>query len=337
MKKILCIGILWCCTIFARAQTATIQYKVTGYSSPLCCQIDTWCKRDIDCTGRFPCKFSPSALDLFFYFDAPNPGGTFGSNPFRYKVDLLHNGITISFQQSPNLSSSFYGFTFNVTPLLIGSYEAKVVFQKRTIGGWVNVGTYFTNTINVVSFCPPIVINPTPLCISNVTISGPNFATPLTESQTWIASSGTTIVPGNASVKLDANPTSGFVQLNPGFETQSGANLVAQALDGCGSAAPMRQAPGNVTVGEALAPEKETENASSTSAATIYPNPTGGSVTVRHSGTVKILQVYNVTGTLLKTINANKRTVTAIDLGTQPAGIYILRADGRMMGRIIKQ
>jgi Secretion system C-terminal sorting domain len=335
MKKILFISILWCCTLFARAQTATIKYQVTGYSSPLCCAIDTWCTRDIDCSGRFPCKFSPSALDFFFFFDAPNPGGTFGSNPFRYKIDLLHNGITIAFQQSPNLSSSYYGFTFNVTPLVIGAYKAKVVFQKRTIGGWVNVGVHFTNTINVVSFCPPIIVPPP--CSSAVVISGPNFITPLTESQTWIASSGSTIVPGNANVKLDANPANGFVQLNPGFETQPGANLVAQALDGCGGAAPMRQAPGTETVGEALVPEKETEAAGGKSGLTIYPNPTKGEITVRHNSNVKILQVYNVMGTLLKTINTNKRTVTAIDLGAQPAGIYILRADGMIMGRIIKQ
>jgi Secretion system C-terminal sorting domain len=336
MKKILCIGILWCCVLFARAQTAAIlRYQVTGYTSPLCCAVDTWCASDIDCNaGPFACKFSPAALDMRYTFQAPDPGGTFGSNPFRFKVDLLHNGITIAFIQSPNLSTVFSSFLFNVTPLLLGTYKAKIVFQKRTIGGWVNVGTFFTNNINVVSFCPPYII---PICNSNVVISGPNFATPLTESQTWIASSGTTIVPGNASVKLDANPTNGFVQLNPGFETQPGANLVAQALDGCGGATPMRQAPGNETVGEALAPEKETESANSTSASTIYPNPTKGEITVRHNSTVKILQVYNVTGTLLKTINTNKRTVTAIDLGAQPAGIYILRADGIMMGRIIKQ
>jgi hypothetical protein len=99
----------------------------------------------------------------------------------------------------------------------------------------------------------------------------------------------------------------------------------------------MRQAPGNETVGEALVPEKETGIANSTSGSTIYPNPTKGAITVRHSSHVKTLQVYHVTGRLLKTINTNKSTVTAIDLGSQPVGIYILRADSMIQGRIIKQ
>jgi hypothetical protein len=70
-------------------------------------------------------------------------------------------------------------------------------------------------------------------CISNVFITG-SYSNPLTQSANWIKSTNTTTILNTATVKLDANPINGFVELLPGFSTQQGATFVAQALDGCG-------------------------------------------------------------------------------------------------------
>jgi hypothetical protein len=345
MKRIIYLHVLWLCSLWGNAQTATtIAYKVTTISSPLCCATNTWCASDIDCNaGPFACPFNPASLDFRFVFTTPNPGGTLGANPFRYKVDLLHNGITIDFQQSqasapPNPGNLLHGHTFNVTPLQLGQYQAKVLFQKFNILGWVNVGTYYSNVINVVSFCPPIIITPPPACNSNVSISGASFTTPLTESQTWIASTGSTVVPSGASVKLDADPANGFVLLNPGFETQPNANLVAQALDGCGAASPMRAPQSDGVLNEKdTAPKQGIAKRADNLVQGVYPNPTTGHIVVRHSQHIKVLQVYNTLGKLIKTINTNKSAITHIDLSALPSGIYLLRADGQVLDRIVKQ
>lgn len=80
--------------------------------------------------------------------------------------------------------------------------------------------------------------NPPTCCSSDIIITG-SYTTILTESGTWIKSSGITFVPGNVPVTLDANPVNGFIELYPGFEVQMGATFVAQALDGCGPAIPI--------------------------------------------------------------------------------------------------
>lgn len=70
-------------------------------------------------------------------------------------------------------------------------------------------------------------------CAPTVTISG-NYTTTYTGSNSWIASSGSTTIPSGSNVTLDANPlTNGFVDLNPGFETQSNATFLAIVQTPC--------------------------------------------------------------------------------------------------------
>jgi hypothetical protein len=59
------------------------------------------------------------------------------------------------------------------------------------------------------------------------------FTTPFLETNGVIIIESTTIS-AIATVRLDANPLNGSIQLFPGFSTQLGATFVAQALDGCG-------------------------------------------------------------------------------------------------------
>jgi hypothetical protein len=84
-------------------------------------------------------------------------------------------------------------------------------------------------------------------CISNITITGA-YNRPFTQSGSWIVSSGQTTVSATSSVKLDANPGSGFVELKPAAATDffqaaptaASGVFVAQALDGCGAQVPTR-------------------------------------------------------------------------------------------------
>ncbi len=169
-------------------------------------------------------------------------------------------------------------------------------------------------------------------CGSNIVITG-TYAATLTESLNWIASGGITVIPAPFTVKLDADPVSGYVELNPGFETQAGATFVAEALDGCGAGVPMR--PGGVPI--TAADDKKQEEKAVPGSLLVYPNPTGGKAVIQHPSTVKQLQVYGPTGKVLATINNPGGTTTLIDLGREPAGVYIIRADGRAAGKIVKQ
>ncbi len=176
----------------------------------------------------------------------------------------------------------------------------------------------------------------TPPCPINVTITG-TYTTPLTESQTWIKSNAVTIIPATAIVKLDADPVNGYVELNPGFETQPGALFIAQALDGCGSGIPSRQSHSITRAAQSLLGNGHQDLAKLDDAIKVYPNPTKGRITVQHQSPIKLLQVYNANGLLLQTIREVKTTSAEIDLGAYPSGIYLLRADGKMAGKVMKQ
>jgi hypothetical protein len=260
-------------------------------------------------------------------FSTPNPGGTLGPNPFRFKVELFLNGSTIVASSQFQGSGSWYNPVYYNTPVVSGQYQAKVLFQKFNIVGWVNVGTYWTNTISISLCAPP---PPPPPCGSNVIISGVAFSAPLTQSQTWIQSSGTTIVPGANTVKLDAQPGIGYISLNAGFETQSGAIFVAQALDGCGAGVPQR-----VQTGEVVA--EKTRNGVSKGHVSVYPNPTSGHLTVRHGPGTNSLEVWNSMGVLVVSQRVQNNSSTVIKLDMQPPGVYFLRANGKMVQQFVKQ
>jgi len=96
-----------------------------------------------------------------------------------------------------------------------------------------NPAAYSLSWGSVADNPPSCCDDPLNCCTPDIIISG-SYATPLTQSGSWIQSNGFTIIPVNAIVKLDADPVIGFVLFHPGFSTLAGATLVAQALDGCG-------------------------------------------------------------------------------------------------------
>jgi Secretion system C-terminal sorting domain len=69
----------------------------------------------------------------------------------------------------------------------------------------------------------------------------------------------------------------------------------------------------------------------------IYPNPTTGIINVQHPSNVKTLELFDMVGNGLLTVSASSKGNTEIDLAGIPAGIYILRADGKIVQKIVKQ
>ncbi len=173
-------------------------------------------------------------------------------------------------------------------------------------------------------------------CITDITITG-SYTTMLTESQTWIKSNAVTIIPAASNVKLDADPVNGYVELNSGFETQTGATFVAEALDGCGTGIPFRQRQSSIKQAKPIVGKDKPESGKQDDAIKVYPNPTKGMITVQHKNPIKLLQVYNANGLLLQTIREANTATTSLDLGSYPSGIYLLRADGKMVNKVVKQ
>jgi len=137
------------------------------------------------------------------------------------------------------------------------------VYYART-SNWNSTGVRRGNAVDNVTFTLPaglpnntyslyVVANgiaSTPVqfslvCSSNITITG-SYSSPITQSSTWIKSSGQTTILNSTSVKLDASPTAGYVELKPIVSTDyfltapstAAAVFVAQALDGCGGNVP---------------------------------------------------------------------------------------------------
>ncbi len=70
---------------------------------------------------------------------------------------------------------------------------------------------------------------------------------------------------------------------------------------------------------------------------TVYPNPTTGILNVQHLSGVKQLQIYDMVGKLLVSINVNSEDKTEINISALRTGIYFLHADGKFIQKIVKQ
>lgn len=164
-------------------------------------------------------------------------------------------------------------------------------------------------------------------CLPYATITG-TFSTPLTETQTWIASSGVCEIAAGSTVKLDADPTNGYVLLQPGFKADASLNLtfVAQAFNGCVPGAPLR-------------PDIEPRDESAINASEglpplggirFFPNP------VKEDGMLEFerpveketrVWILDMAGrTLRQFILPTGGQQLQISLQSIPAGLYIVRA-----------
>lgn len=160
-------------------------------------------------------------------------------------------------------------------------------------------------------------------CPTTVTITTNNFATALTQSSSWIKSTSSVI--GTSSVKFDANPSSGYVELNPGFiavPTSSAGVFIAQALDGCGTAVPARAAsdPSVSEIGEK----------SIVGNITIYPNPTAGFFNVGITDISNgIIEIADITGKTVLKQNFKDTDSTGIileiNIASLQQGVYMVK------------
>lgn len=172
-------------------------------------------------------------------------------------------------------------------------------------------------------------------CKTNISISG-NYTKPLTESGTWIASSGTTtILPGDI-IKLDAAPATGYVLLTPGFSTSANTVFVAQAFNGCTVGAPAKTANGEFVpeIAQAVVPFSPAH-----AGVFLHPNPATGIIhihTVSPGEQVKRITIANTSGKIMLTCS-NKRM---LDIAKLRNGLYICTVEtssGVFSGKLVKQ
>ncbi len=166
-----------------------------------------------------------------------------------------------------------------------------------------------------------------PTCPGNVSITG-NFSTALTESSSAITSTGQTTIVSTATVKLDADPNSGYILLsaaNTGSfvlsaPSTNSAYFIAQAYDGCNLGAPAR--PATESVQEELISQTRHDWK-------VYPNPSQGMVYIDHPieqvDELKI-QLLSMDGKVIyQEMVSNYTGHHALQLNKLPLGVYLLR------------
>lgn len=154
-----------------------------------------------------------------------------------------------------------------------------------------------------------------PACLADITIATSPFSQALTESQTWIQSSGTVLIPSSAQVKWDADAGNGYVELHDGFFAESGCVFIAQAFNGCGNGSPQRPS-----------------NDETKLDAQLYPNPNHGLFYVQHPTSNSLIQIFEASGRQILHYNTNHTSLTTIDLQLFAKGIYYVKlSDGTVL------
>ncbi|MGB4774140.1 MAG: S8 family serine peptidase [Daejeonella sp.] len=189
-------------------------------------------------------------------------------------------------------------------------------------------------------------------CPSDITITN-NYSAPLTQSQSWIKSSGQTTILSNVNVKLDANPANGYVLFMPAAATDfflaeptASGVFTAQALDGCSIAIPsFRSNETNSTEATAFQRNLTTATVQATGkkeflavpepAFIIYPNPSTGTATIRTKGIEDgVIEVYNLSGNRIYQTDIKVNTFEyKLDLSAYPRGMYLVTISSK--GKIV--
>ena len=159
-------------------------------------------------------------------------------------------------------------------------------------------------------------------CPSDITITG-TYSTPLTESQTWIKSSGQTTILSSANVKLDADPVNGYILFQPASSSDffyaaptGSGSFIASVLDGCAPGIPQKPA---ITTNSSGQINVATRTAGDV---TVYPNPSTGIINIQSTLDQSAhIRVINVMGQTLYYENYTTR----LDLTGLKDGIYFLQ------------
>lgn len=153
-------------------------------------------------------------------------------------------------------------------------------------------------------------------CSSDITIPTGAFTTALTESSTWIkttnSTTATTASPTTV-IKLDADYTNGYVEINPGFVSYPTGNgaFIAQAYNGCTVGSPAKTIESN-TLNQ---PDIQ-----------IYPNPGKDIFFIRTKGfTDGMIQVYNTLGVQIHEQKFKDRSELQINLGDKASQMFLVK------------
>lgn len=176
------------------------------------------------------------------------------------------------------------------------------------------------------------------LCRPDVYITG-TWGFPLTESSTWIKAVGRTTIPATASVKLDANPTNGFVEIVASSASDyfianpTTGVFIAQALDGCDY-----QVPAKVSASTKVPPrlqEDEHETVVNTSGGSapnnlvgVYPNPVVDKATFQLTipeNSTAALEIFDLTGKKRYQQEIGNTPQVEVDCSNYINGIYFYK------------
>lgn len=153
-------------------------------------------------------------------------------------------------------------------------------------------------------------------CVGSASITSANYSQSLTQSNTYITISSS--VNPSTLVRLDANPTSGYVLMNPGFVAIPNGNnaFIAQTLDGCGSLIPAKMTTDNT--------KEEIEEINLEIEIKIYPNPTSAFLNLFSNSILLNYKICSLDGKdILSKTRLNNKNET-INVSNLSAGFYII-------------
>ncbi len=263
-------------------------------------------------------------------------GHTFGS---RHSHACVWNGNNTAIDGcGPTFGAQFQEGTCAIGPIPAGGGTIMSYCHLNNVGiNFVNgfgpqPGDLIRNRVNngaCLAVC----------CQVNVLIFG-NFNNALTESGNWIASAGATNIANGVRVTLDANPTGGHVQLNPGFEAVSGSVFIAQPFNGCTAGQPSI-AQGPRVVQEEKAPAAN-PNVQGTDRLQLYPNPAHEIIYIlppQKAGKIITIEVSDAQGRRLQ-LNTPNNSRPQINISRLKPGHYFIKVvtqQGAHQATFIKQ
>jgi hypothetical protein len=271
--------------------------------------------------------------NLVWYADSV--GGTYLGAGNVFTTPNLTDTTTFYVYDTTQCSFSGTSITVNVIPNSTSTTNISIC-ANQTPYSWnaqsLDSTGLYTAVFTGANGCDSIAtlnlnISPCIVCVPDFTINYSPFYNSLTESQTWITTSGTVLVLAGTNVKLDAN-TNSYVTLNPGFKADSGSVFIAQAYNGCTAGAP--QLP------NAKIFNGETYLSTTADEIVLYPNPTSGMIHIQHSEKLESIQIFDMVGKLVINQKCAGETETNIDLSNLPNGVYHVKAVGYNSVKVVK-
>ena len=250
-----------------------------------------------------------SPINKYYYVTGSDANGCTGSSFIKMRIYYAGNSntnLSICANQTP--------YNWNGQSLdSSGTYTANIPMNYPNNNPCDSVAT-----LN-------LTVSPCIVCVPDFTINYSPFYNSLTESQSWIITSGTVLIEAGTQVKLDAHQTS-YVTLNPGFKVDSGAVFVAQAYNGCTAGAPQ------------LPQERKIANADllTNNEIVLYPNPSSGMIHIKHEEKLSNIQIFDMVGKLVINQKCHGETETNIDLSHLPNGVYHVKAAGYNAIKVVK-